>query len=54
MEVGVHVTGGVKVTVGSTVSVGERVGFKAIAVSVPERFAALAVRAMTVGRYSGG
>ena len=60
MEVGVFVGLGVGVSEGSGVSVGSSnalgtiVGVKAIAVSVPNTFADSAVKAMTVGKYSGG
>ena len=54
MVVGVKVGPAVGLSVGSGVSVGDRCGVRAIAVSVPEMFAESAVRAMTVGRYSGG
>jgi hypothetical protein len=52
--VGVGVGAGVKVEVGRGVSDGTSVPTEARAVSVPAAFAALAVSAMTVGRYSGG
>jgi hypothetical protein len=40
--------------VGSGVSDGSRAGIEAAAVSVSEILAASTVRAITVGRYSGG
>jgi len=54
MVVAVDVGRGVGVRVGRGVLVGVTVGVSAIAVSVPEMFAASAVSAITVGRYSGG
>lgn len=54
MVVSVRVGIGVGLNVGSGVSVGGCVGVKAITVSVAETFAAPAVNAMIVGRYSGG
>ena len=54
MVVGVDVGIGVGVSVGSGVSVGGCSGVRALAVPVPERFAAATVSAMAVGRYSGG
>ena len=51
---GVDVCEGRGVMVGSRVSVGMLIGVKAMTVSVPAIFAAWAVNAMTVGRYSGG
>jgi len=54
MGVAVDVGRGVKVKVGRGVSDGNSVGMDAMAVSVPEAFTALAVNAITVGRYSGG
>ena len=52
--VGVKVDPGVGLSVGSGVSVGYCCGVRAIAVSVPEILTESDVRAMTVGRYSGG
>ena len=55
MVVGVKVGPGMGLSVGSGVSVRDCWGVRAIvAVSVPEMFAESAVRAMNVGRYSGG
>jgi len=54
MVVGVKVGPGMGLSVGSGVSVRDCWGVRAIAVSVPEMFAESAVRAITVGRYSGG
>jgi hypothetical protein len=54
MVVGVKVAFGNGVRVGAGVVVGGSTGVKAKAVSVSEILAASAVRAMTVGTYSGG
>jgi len=54
MVVWVKVGRGLGLDVGLGVFVGDRDGVKAMAVSVAELLAASAVRAMTVGRYSGG
>ena len=54
MVVSVNVGIGVGLSVGLGVRVGGSVGVNAITVSVAERFAASAVNAITVGRYSGG
>lgn len=54
MVVAVNVARGVGLKVGVGVSDGERTGLRAMAVSVAELLAASAVKAMTVGRYSGG
>lgn len=51
---GVGVCEGIRDGVGSRVSVDETVGMDATAVSVDMTFAASAVKAMTVGKYSGG
>ena len=54
MVVAVNVGRGLGVFVGRGISVGVSVGVNAILVCVPEILAASTVRAMTVGRYSGG
>ena len=54
MFVCVNVGAGVGLSVGEGVSVGDGGGVRAKAVPVPERFADSAVKAMAVGRYSGG
>src|SRR5688500_10310333 len=54
MAVSVKVGAGEGVRVGSGVFVSVGCGVRATAVSVPDLFAASAVSAMTVGRYSGG
>jgi hypothetical protein len=54
MVVAVKVGFGLGVLVGLGISVGAWVGVRANAVSVIEIFAASAVNAITVGRYSGG
>ena len=54
MVVAVKVGPGVGLRVGSGVSVENCCGVRAFAVSVPEMFAESAVKALTVGRYSGG
>lgn len=51
---GVGVSEGSGEAVGSRESSGAMVGIDASAVSVPKTFAASAVKAITVGRYSGG
>jgi hypothetical protein len=52
--VAVNVALGLGVRVGAGVSEGASLGVKATAVSVMDVFAAPAVNAITVGRYSGG
>ena len=54
MDVGVNVTRGVGLRVGSGVSVGNSVGILSVGKGVAELFTAAAVSAITVGRYSGG
>ncbi len=54
MVVCVNVGWGVGLSVGRGVLEGRTVGVNASATSVPKTFAASAVIAMTVGRYSGG
>jgi hypothetical protein len=54
MVVCVNVARGVGLSVGLGVLVGGKFGVRASDTSVPRMFAASAVRAMTVGRYSGG
>ena len=51
---GVGVSEGMDVSVGSGVSVDLKTGVKASAVEVMDTFTALAVNAITVGKYSGG
>jgi hypothetical protein len=54
MVVAVKVARGVGLSVGRGVLLGRTVGVRASATSVPRRFAASAVNAITVGTYSGG